>query len=81
MLTAAGHIVRPVHESWPAGLSSREVQVLRLICHGGTKKQAAEVLKISPNTVDHHVRHIYDKIGVSSRAGATLFAIENDLIE
>jgi HD-GYP domain-containing protein (c-di-GMP phosphodiesterase class II)/DNA-binding CsgD family transcriptional regulator len=81
VLTAAGHIVRPVHESWPAGLSSREVQVLRLICHGGTKKQAAELLTISPSTVDHHVRHIYDKIGVSSRAGATLFAIENDLLE
>lgn len=81
VLTAAGHLVRTAHESWPAGLSSREVQVLRLICRGGTKKQAADLLDISPSTVDHHVRHIYDKIGVSTRAGATLFAIEKDLLE
>ncbi len=81
VLTAAGHLVRPVPHSWPAGLSDREVQVLRLICRGGTKKQAAELLNISPSTVDHHVRHIYDKVGVATRAGATLFAIENDLLQ
>src|SRR2546425_658927 len=81
VLTAAGHLVRTAHESWPAGLSSREVQVLRLICRGGAKNQAAAPLVISPSTVDHHVRHIYDKIGVSTRAGATLFAIEKDLLE
>jgi len=81
VLSAAGHRTRPVHRSWPAGLSDREVDVLRLICRGGTKKQAAEMLKISPSTVDHHVRHIYDKVGVATRAGATLFAIENGLLE
>jgi HD-GYP domain-containing protein (c-di-GMP phosphodiesterase class II) len=81
VLTAAGHRVRPVHHSWPAGLSDREVEVLRLICRGGTKRQTAELLKISPSTVDHHVRHIYDKVGVATRAGATLFAIEKGLLE
>jgi DNA-binding CsgD family transcriptional regulator len=81
VLTAAGHQANPVHRSWPAGLSEREVEVLRLICRGGTKKQAAVLLGISPSTVDHHVRHIYDKVGVATRAGATLFAVENDLLQ
>jgi DNA-binding CsgD family transcriptional regulator len=40
----------------------------------------AGLLKISPSTVDHHVRHIYDKAGVSTRAGATLFAVDNRLL-
>lgn len=81
VLVAAGHLTQGPRRSWPAGLSDREVQVLRLICRGGTKKQAAELLKISASTVDHHVRHIYDKVGVGTRAGATLFAIEKGLLE
>ena len=80
VLTAAGHQGRRT-ASWPAGLSEREVEVLRLLCRGGTKKGVAFLLKISPNTVDHHVRHIYDKVGVTTRAGATLFAAENDLLQ
>ena len=80
VLTAAGH--RPHRTaSWPAGLSDREVEVLRLLCRGGTKKEVASLLNISPSTVDHHVRHIYGKIGVATRAGATLFAVERDLLE
>ena len=80
VLTAAGH--RPHRTAgWPSGLSDREVEVLLLLCRGGTKKQVASLLKISPSTVDHHVRHIYDKIGVATRAGATLFAVEKDLLE
>src|SRR5579859_1754001 len=81
VLNAAGHQARSVRKSWPAGLSEREVEVLRHICRGGTKKETAALLNISPATVDHHVRHIYEKLGVSTRAGATLFAIENDLLE
>ena len=81
VLSAAGHRSAPVRRVWPAGLSEREVEVLRLICRGGTKKQAAALLRISPSTVDHHVRHIYDKVGVATRAGATLFAVENDLLQ
>jgi len=80
VLAAAGHLRKPVRAAWPAGLSEREVEVLRLICRGGTKKEVAGLLHISPSTADHHVRHIYDKVGVASRAGATLFAIENDLL-
>jgi HD-GYP domain-containing protein (c-di-GMP phosphodiesterase class II)/DNA-binding CsgD family transcriptional regulator len=81
VLQAAGHEVRTVRASWPAGLSEREVEVLQLICRGGTKKDVAKALSISPSTVDHHVRHIYEKAGVQSRAGATLFALENDLLK
>lgn len=82
VLAAAGHQrSRPLRTTWPAGLSDREVEVLRMICRGGTKKQVASLLSISPSTVDHHVRHIYDKAGVQTRAGATLFAIEHDLLK
>jgi len=80
VLTAAGH--RPHRTAaWPAALSDREVEVLRLLCRGGTNKQVALLLEISPKTVGHHVSHIYDKIGVSTRAGATLFAVEQDLLQ
>ncbi len=80
VLTAAGH--QPHRTAgWPAGLSDREVEVLRLICRGSTKKEVAVLLKISPSTADHHVRHIYDKIGVATRAGARLFAVEKGLLQ
>jgi DNA-binding CsgD family transcriptional regulator len=81
VLTAAGHQLKPSRSTWPAGLSDREVEVLRVICRGGTKKQVASLLSISPSTVDHHVRHIYEKAGVQTRAGATLFALEHDLLK
>jgi DNA-binding NarL/FixJ family response regulator len=81
VLTAAGHRLKGPRLAWPAGLTEREVEVLRLICRGGTKKQVASLLSISPSTVDHHVRHIYDKAGVQTRAGATLFALEHDLMK
>ena len=81
VLTAAGHRSSSTRRAWPGGLSEREVEVLRLICRGGTKKQTAALLRISPSTVDHHVRHIYDKVGVATRAGATLFAVENGLLD
>ena len=57
------------------------MEVLRAICRGGTKKQVASMLSILPSIVDHHVRHIFDKAGVQSRAGATLFALEHDLLK
>lgn len=79
VLDTAGHKARR-SAYWPAGLSEREVEVLRLLCRGGTKKEVAALMTISPSTVDHHVRHIYEKVGVSTRAGATLFAVENDLL-
>jgi DNA-binding CsgD family transcriptional regulator len=80
VLDAAGHGGRRTRSIWPAGLSDREVEVLRLVAQGASTKEVAARLAISPRTAQHHVIHIYDKIGVSSRAAAALFAIENDLI-
>jgi HD-GYP domain-containing protein (c-di-GMP phosphodiesterase class II) len=64
----------------PAGLSEREIEVLRLVAEGCSNRQVAKRLYISPRTADHHVQHIYTKIGVSSRAAAALFALEHDLL-
>jgi HD-GYP domain-containing protein (c-di-GMP phosphodiesterase class II) len=68
-----------VRSDWPAGLTDREVEVLRSVAQGGTNKDVARALGISHRTVQHHVAHIYDKIGVTSRAGAALFAAERGL--
>jgi HD-GYP domain-containing protein (c-di-GMP phosphodiesterase class II) len=80
VLAAAGHSVRSTRRELVAGLSEREIEVLRLIARGRSKKQVASLLLISEKTVDNHVQHIYNKIGVSTRAGATLFATEHDLL-
>jgi HD-GYP domain-containing protein (c-di-GMP phosphodiesterase class II) len=80
ILHAAGQPTTPARRSWPAGLSDREVEVLCLISRGLSKKQVAEALVIAPSTADHHVRHIYDKIGVSTRAGAAVFALEHGIL-
>lgn len=66
--------------TWPRGLTDREVEVLRSLAGGATSKEAARDLGITAKTVSHHVAHIYDKIGVRSRAGATLFALEHGLL-
>lgn len=65
---------------WPKGLTDREVEVLRLVARGKTNKEIGGVLGISARTVQHHVAHVYDKIAVSSRAGAALFATEHGLL-
>lgn len=65
--------------AWPAGLTDREVEVLRQISRGSSDKRIAADLGISAKTVAHHVQHVYDKIGVRSRAGAALFALEHRL--
>ena len=54
--------------------------MLRLLARGLSNRDMAEQLYVSPDTVKHHIQHIYDKIGVSTRAGATLFAMENALL-
>ena len=76
---AAAH-QRPERPSRPTDLSPREVEVLRLLCTGATKKDVATALFISPSTADHHVRHIYAKLGVRSRAAATFYAAEHALL-
>ncbi len=80
VLAAAGHRVRSTRRELVAGLSEREVEVLRLIARGHSKKQIGGLLTISQKTVDHHIQHIYNKIDVSTRAAATLFAMEHDLL-
>jgi DNA-binding CsgD family transcriptional regulator len=65
---------------WPAGLTNREVEVLRQVAQGDTNRQIAQELVISERTVAHHLEHIYDKIGTSSRAAAVFFAMEHELI-
>jgi len=66
--------------TFPAGLTAREVEVLRLVAQGLTNEQVAEQLVISPRTVKTHLTSIYGKIQVSSRSAATRYAIEHYLI-
>jgi HD-GYP domain-containing protein (c-di-GMP phosphodiesterase class II) len=63
-----------------AGLTAREIEVLRLLARGKSIREIARTLQISPKTVDAHIQHIYTKAGVSSRAAATLFAMQHDLV-
>jgi HD-GYP domain-containing protein (c-di-GMP phosphodiesterase class II) len=79
ILGAAGHRV-PRRHGGPAGLTSREVEVLRLLARGLPNKQIAERLVISPKTVGNHVEHIYSKINASTRAAAGLFAMQHGLL-
>ncbi len=80
VLAAAGHADRLPRQTWPAGLSDREVDVLRLISLGSTNREVAKKLYISPKTVGRHIENIYGKIGVSTRPAATLFAMQHRLL-
>ncbi len=64
----------------PNDLTKREVEVLRLVARGHSDAQVAELLVISPRTVNAHLRSIYSKLGITSRHAATLFALEQQLI-
>ncbi len=64
----------------PAGLTEREAEVIGLLARGLQTKQVARALDISAKTADHHIQNAYRKIGVSTRAGATLFATEHGLV-
>ena len=64
----------------PQGLSEREIEVMVWVARGKTNPEIGILLGISARTVQHHVAHIYEKIGVSSRAGAALHAMENGLL-
>ena len=79
VLRAAGHAVRRRRE-FPAGLTGREVEVLRLLVRGMSNKEIAEELVISRKTAGSHVEHIYAKLGVSNRARASLFAMKHGLV-
>jgi HD-GYP domain-containing protein (c-di-GMP phosphodiesterase class II)/DNA-binding CsgD family transcriptional regulator len=81
VLAAAGlENLPPAYAAWPAGLSQREVEVLRLIARGRTNKEAAAALHVSPKTIGRHVENLYTKIGVQSRAAAAVFAMEHRLL-
>jgi predicted ATPase/DNA-binding CsgD family transcriptional regulator len=84
----AAHKVFPIQTArrgtptspYPAGLTAREVEVLRLVAEGLTDAQVAERFVISLRTVNTHLTSIYNKLGVSSRAAATRFAVESRLV-
>jgi HD-GYP domain-containing protein (c-di-GMP phosphodiesterase class II) len=80
VLTAAGHRVRRRRE-WPAGLTPREIEVLRLLARGASNKEIARQLIISPKTAGKHLEHIYLKTGARSRATASLFAMQHGLLD
>jgi DNA-binding NarL/FixJ family response regulator len=70
----------PPRSRRPAGLTAREVEVLRLAARGLTNQQIAAELSISSRTVGHHLGHIYDKTGRRTRAGVAVFAVEQQLL-
>jgi putative nucleotidyltransferase with HDIG domain len=80
VLAAAGHRPHRRREH-VAGLTARELEVLRLIARGRSTKQVAAELVITPKTADSHIQHIYSKVGVSTRAAATVFAMHHGLLE
>ena len=80
VLEAAGHPPARTRAGGPAGLTAREAEVLSLLARGLANKSIARELGISPKTVGNHVERVYTKLGVSSRAAATLHAIEHGLV-
>jgi DNA-binding NarL/FixJ family response regulator len=66
--------------STPGGLTAREVEVLRLVAKGKTNRAIADELIVSEKTVASHLSHIFTKLNLTSRAAATAFAYENDLV-
>jgi DNA-binding NarL/FixJ family response regulator len=62
------------------GLSERELEVLRLVASGKSNRDIAAALVISEHTVARHLQNIYAKLGLSSRAAATAFAFEHELV-
>src|SRR6266545_1704676 len=85
VLVAAGHgeprAPSGKRQHHPGGLTRREVDVLRLAARGLTTRQIADRLFISPKTADHHIQHIYGKIGTSTRAAAALWAMQHAVVQ
>jgi HD-GYP domain-containing protein (c-di-GMP phosphodiesterase class II) len=80
VLNAGGHRVPPRARDLPAGLTERELEVLLVLVRGESNQAIADDLGISSRTVGHHVQHVYQKVGVRTRAAATLWAFEHDLV-
>ena len=81
VLACAGQPSRRDTAGRLAGLTPREIEVLRLIAAGHTAKEAARELEIAPKTADHHIQNLYSKIGVTTRAAAALYALERGLLQ
>ena len=79
VLAAAGHRV-PARRAWPGGLTAREVEVLGLLARGHSTRDIAQALVVTPKTAANHIEHIYTKLGISSRAAATLYATQHGLM-
>jgi HD-GYP domain-containing protein (c-di-GMP phosphodiesterase class II) len=79
VIDVAGGSDPPAREALPAGLTARELDVFLLLVRGMSNREIADALVLSPKTVGRHVERIYAKIDVSTRVGATLFAIEHGL--
>jgi HD-GYP domain-containing protein (c-di-GMP phosphodiesterase class II) len=81
VLAAAGQPAGAGRRTHAAGLTDRELDVVRLLARGLTNKEIATALDISVKTAGHHVQHIFEKAGVTTRAAATLFAMQSGLID
>jgi HD-GYP domain-containing protein (c-di-GMP phosphodiesterase class II) len=82
VLTAAGHPRAGARErSRPAGLTARELEVLLLIARGASSREIARALVIAEKTARNHIEHIYLKLGVSTRAEASLYAMRQGLVD
>jgi HD-GYP domain-containing protein (c-di-GMP phosphodiesterase class II) len=79
VLEAAGHQGR-ARRPGTAGLTERQLEVLRLLATGRSNREIADALVISRRTAEHHVQDVYARIGVSTRAGAALFAMNHGLL-
>jgi HD-GYP domain-containing protein (c-di-GMP phosphodiesterase class II) len=80
VLSAAGQAHGSTRSMRPVGLTQREIEVIRLVALGCTDRQIAEQLVVSERTAHHHVEHIFSKLGVSTRAAATVLALQHGLI-
>ena len=80
VLSAAGAAAAPARRRDPSGLSEREIEVVRALARGLSNKEIARVLGVSPKTIDNQAQSIYLKLGVRTRAGATLAAMERSLL-
>jgi HD-GYP domain-containing protein (c-di-GMP phosphodiesterase class II) len=78
VIESAGQALPPIER--PAGLTEREAEIIGLLARGLQTKQVAAALGISIKTADRHIQNAYRKIGVSTRAAATLFAMEHGLV-
>jgi HD-GYP domain-containing protein (c-di-GMP phosphodiesterase class II) len=79
VVAAAGHAPR-LRRPRPGQLTTRELEVLRLLARGLTNKEIATSLDMSPKTAGNHLQHIFEKLGVTTRAAATMHAMQRALL-